>query len=191
MAYTRTTWVNGSTPAINVTNLNKIEQGLVDAHSPSVQLANIKTVDRPGSGLDADTLDVPHPRESHRGVATGDLALSTTTNDVPGCQITVSQRLITAVIDFWVDPTVTGDGGTSTTLIGTCWKYGERNTADGRGPLRRWHESTWHRLLPLYRDQCAGQYGFKLRAYKNAATGGDSKAMAGHTKITAVWVNPS
>ena len=32
MTYTKTTWVNNSTPAINATNLNKIEQGIYDAH---------------------------------------------------------------------------------------------------------------------------------------------------------------
>ena len=31
MAYTKTVFVNGSTPAINATNLNKIEQGIFDA----------------------------------------------------------------------------------------------------------------------------------------------------------------
>lgn len=31
MAYTKTNWVNGSSPAINATNLNKIEQGIYDA----------------------------------------------------------------------------------------------------------------------------------------------------------------
>ena len=30
-AYSKTTWVNGTTPAINATNLNKIEQGIADA----------------------------------------------------------------------------------------------------------------------------------------------------------------
>lgn len=29
--YTPTTWVNGSTPALNATNLNHIEQGIADA----------------------------------------------------------------------------------------------------------------------------------------------------------------
>jgi hypothetical protein len=33
MTYTPTTWVDGSTPAINATNLNHIEQGIVDAGS--------------------------------------------------------------------------------------------------------------------------------------------------------------
>lgn len=33
MSYTRTTWVNDSTPAIDATNLNNIETGLVDAHA--------------------------------------------------------------------------------------------------------------------------------------------------------------
>lgn len=32
MAYTKTTWVDGQTPALNATNLNKIEQGIEDAH---------------------------------------------------------------------------------------------------------------------------------------------------------------
>lgn len=32
MSYTKTTWVNDSTPAINADNLNKIEQGIKDAH---------------------------------------------------------------------------------------------------------------------------------------------------------------
>ena len=30
MAYTKTNWVNGSAPAINAANLNKIEQGIAD-----------------------------------------------------------------------------------------------------------------------------------------------------------------
>lgn len=30
MAYTKTSWVNNSAPAINATNLNKIEQGIYD-----------------------------------------------------------------------------------------------------------------------------------------------------------------
>ena len=32
MAYTPTAWVNGTTPALNATNLNKIEGGIEDAH---------------------------------------------------------------------------------------------------------------------------------------------------------------
>jgi len=32
MAYTKTTWVNNTPPAIDETNLNKIEQGIYDAH---------------------------------------------------------------------------------------------------------------------------------------------------------------
>ena len=32
MAYTKTTWVNDSKPAINAANLNKIEEGIADAH---------------------------------------------------------------------------------------------------------------------------------------------------------------
>ena len=33
MAYTKTTWINGETPAINADNLNKIETGLDDIHN--------------------------------------------------------------------------------------------------------------------------------------------------------------
>ena len=33
MAYTKTAWVNDSKPAINAANLNKIEQGIADAHA--------------------------------------------------------------------------------------------------------------------------------------------------------------
>ena len=33
MAYTKTAWVNDSEPAINAANLNKIEQGIADAHA--------------------------------------------------------------------------------------------------------------------------------------------------------------
>lgn len=32
MAYTKTTWVNDQEPAINAINLNKMEQGIEDAH---------------------------------------------------------------------------------------------------------------------------------------------------------------
>ena len=39
---------------ISATNLNKIEQGVLDANTPSVLLDYIKTVDGAGSGLDAD-----------------------------------------------------------------------------------------------------------------------------------------
>ena len=37
MAYTKTTWVNDSKPAINAANLNKIEQGIADAHAIVVE----------------------------------------------------------------------------------------------------------------------------------------------------------
>ena len=40
MAYTKTTWVNDTTPAINATNLNKIEQGIEDNSFESGSNAN-------------------------------------------------------------------------------------------------------------------------------------------------------
>ena len=41
MAYTATSWVNGSEPAINAANLNKLEAGVVAAHEAvsNVELA--------------------------------------------------------------------------------------------------------------------------------------------------------
>lgn len=40
MAYTKTAWANGTTPAINADNLNKIEQGIYDAVSISSKTEN-------------------------------------------------------------------------------------------------------------------------------------------------------
>lgn len=42
MPYTKTNWVNGGTPAINATNLNKIEQGIYDAQDPTKILTAIQ-----------------------------------------------------------------------------------------------------------------------------------------------------
>lgn len=44
MAYTKTNWVNGEAPALNATNLNKIEQGIADAQNTMV------TIDAGGNG---------------------------------------------------------------------------------------------------------------------------------------------
>lgn len=44
--YTKTVWANGSVPAINATNLNKIEQGVADAaQKPSLLVANTTWAD--------------------------------------------------------------------------------------------------------------------------------------------------
>lgn len=43
MAYTRTTWVDGSEPSITAARLNNIEQGLVDAHAGSLNAGAIGT----------------------------------------------------------------------------------------------------------------------------------------------------
>lgn len=40
MAYSKTTWANGTTPAINAANLNKIEQGIYDLSLESTNLGN-------------------------------------------------------------------------------------------------------------------------------------------------------
>ena len=44
MAYTATSWVNGSEPAINAANLNKLEAGVVAAHEA---VANIELAPGP------------------------------------------------------------------------------------------------------------------------------------------------
>jgi hypothetical protein len=40
MAYTKTAWVEGGAPAINASNLNKIEQGIFDAHTHIAAIGN-------------------------------------------------------------------------------------------------------------------------------------------------------
>ena len=44
MAYTATSWVNGSEPAINAANLNKLESGVVAAHEA---VANVELTPGP------------------------------------------------------------------------------------------------------------------------------------------------
>lgn len=44
MAYTATSWVNGSEPAINAANLNKLEAGVVAAHDA---VANVELTPGP------------------------------------------------------------------------------------------------------------------------------------------------
>ena len=41
MAYVPTEWVNGQPPAINATNLNKLEQGVVDANSSTIPVGGV------------------------------------------------------------------------------------------------------------------------------------------------------
>lgn len=48
MAYTKTTWVNDSAPYLNATNLNKIEQGIQDAHTTADTA--VQPQDYPGAG---------------------------------------------------------------------------------------------------------------------------------------------
>lgn len=46
MAYNKTVWVNDSVPAINETNLNKIEQGIYEAHNNIGDLSNLDTTNK-------------------------------------------------------------------------------------------------------------------------------------------------
>jgi hypothetical protein len=58
LAYTKTTWVNNSTPALNATNLNKIETGIEGAHTTADVAIPKTVVDAKGDllvGTAADT----------------------------------------------------------------------------------------------------------------------------------------
>lgn len=46
MAYNKTLWVNDSIPAINAGNLNKIEQGIYEAHENVGDLTQLETTDK-------------------------------------------------------------------------------------------------------------------------------------------------
>ena len=46
MAYTKTNWVNDSVPAINATNLNKIEQGIYNNSSNIGDLSSLNTINK-------------------------------------------------------------------------------------------------------------------------------------------------
>lgn len=58
MSYTKTTWVNGNTPGIDATNLNKMEQGIYDAHG------DIATLGATVSSADAKILASIAPSET-------------------------------------------------------------------------------------------------------------------------------
>ena len=45
MAYTKTNWVNDSVPAINAGNLNKIEQGIYEAHQKTDTIGDLSDLD--------------------------------------------------------------------------------------------------------------------------------------------------
>lgn len=59
MAYSKTNWNNLAAPAINAENLNKIEQGIADAHEDidgkSQEISDIKD-DINGINDDVDTI---------------------------------------------------------------------------------------------------------------------------------------
>jgi hypothetical protein len=56
MAYNKTTWVNDSAPYIDSTNLNKIEQGIEDAHTFAIgNTALLKEIDIPGGVYISDS----------------------------------------------------------------------------------------------------------------------------------------
>lgn len=87
MAYTKTTWVNGSAPALDATNLNKIETGIDDAHdaaAAAVQPADVGTaaaLDVPASG-DAATGEVVKGDDTRLSDARTPTAHTHTVSDV-------------------------------------------------------------------------------------------------------------
>lgn len=57
MAYTKTNWVNDSVPAINATNLNKIEQGIYDIDAEMNTINNKLQNGYKGERLEYSNLD--------------------------------------------------------------------------------------------------------------------------------------
>lgn len=57
MTYVRTTWVDDSAPAVNATNLNKIEQGIFDAHAKFGALADADVA--AGAAIAASKILIP------------------------------------------------------------------------------------------------------------------------------------
>jgi len=51
MAYSKTTWVNNTTPAINATNLNNMETGIEDAHDEIANTTSISCHNATGSEI--------------------------------------------------------------------------------------------------------------------------------------------
>jgi len=101
MSYTKTTWVNGSVPGIDATNLNKIEQGIYDAHEG---IANLGTA---VSSADAKILASIAPSE------TSPTASAHTTGD---CFIYDGQ-LYTAIADIAQGDTLTVNTNIETTTL--------------------------------------------------------------------------
>jgi hypothetical protein len=54
VAYSKTTWVNNQAPAINATNLNKVEAGIEDAHD---DIATINALDQIANAPQAAVAD--------------------------------------------------------------------------------------------------------------------------------------
>lgn len=85
MTYGKTTWIDEVTP-ISAANMNKIEQGIADAHANYTAadvLAKLVTVDGNGSGLDADTVKGYVPLNASGGELTGEIFIRNGTADTP------------------------------------------------------------------------------------------------------------
>ena len=134
MSYTKTNWVNGGTPAINATNLNKIETGIETAFNKTAihdrELANIEAVldidnqaiANSGKFYDlfdgtnnysAGILDTTRTQLNGAHVAGGNiLTVDSTTGFVAGQEITLQDD--TNIEDGVIDSV---DSGTQLTLI--------------------------------------------------------------------------
>lgn len=83
MSYTKTQWVNDQAPAINATNLNKIEQGIYDNDSAiSTNTTNIGDLTTLTTTADTDLVSAINEVDSHadtNATNIGDLTTLTTT----------------------------------------------------------------------------------------------------------------
>jgi hypothetical protein len=83
MAYSKTTWVKGGTPPINDVNLNKMEQGIADAHTHGARIDNPHAVTKTQVGL-GSVIDKKQLPIDGSEPMTGNLTLSQDNASVEG-----------------------------------------------------------------------------------------------------------
>lgn len=98
MAYTKTLWVNGSTPAVNDANLNKIETGIKDAHD---LIANLDLTPYAPKASPAFTGTMGLTAQQD---VSGVLSSKVGTGSISGTSVTVTDAFITAATFVAVIP---------------------------------------------------------------------------------------
>lgn len=145
MAYTKTTWVNDTTPAINATNLNNIETGVENAHDKKPYVV----IDSQASGtqtLNSTTTIVVNLDSETYSDANYSLSSDIVTLSAAGTYLVMFQVSINTVSNVstardgwaaWVEYEPSGGGGY--TLIGHLraaryWReVADDNSANGTG----------------------------------------------------------